>query len=563
MRPTTCTRKAVHVAGRAGGRQLLAGLALLLASGLGLFGARAGAQGPAPAPPPGAQLPPKSYMNKSVFYLPILIDDRVRSNLREIQLFAKDHPSKQWLMAKKALPTDTVFPYRPMGDGEFWFTVVTVDKSGRQTPADVSHEGPGVIVVYDTQAPLVDIRQLQMASEGQLVQCEARDPNLDPTKTRMEYQTADKAWRAGEPVPGRADTFCIPQQAMHNGMVKVTAVDMAGNVTVREMSLIGRVAGMNVSEGPTQVAVSEPAAPRQLPVVHNTPPVVEGPALGGLPGNNAPPSAPARVESVTQAYKITPPSTPCPGGVCTPQANAQEGKVVQTGATVPASSRSATAPAARHLVSSTHVSLEYQIEQVGASGVGKVEMWITSDGGQTWQCLGEDPDRHSPVEIDLPGEGSYGVSLVVSNGRGFGATPPAPGDAPDWWIEVDLTKPVVELTSVRPGSGDDATALWINWNARDKNLGNDAVDLFYAVNREGPWTPIARGVKNDSRYRWSVPKQIGPLAFIRLVVTDKAGNKTQCETPQAIALDDMSRPRGHVVGIAPTADPQAGNPASH
>jgi hypothetical protein len=59
---------------------------------------------------------------------------------------------------------------------------------------------------------------------------------------------------------------------------------------------------------------------------------------------------------------------------------------------------------------------------------------------QSWQRLGEDANRKSPVEIDLPGEGLFGVSLVVTNGRGFGGTPPSPGDSPDWWIEVDVTK---------------------------------------------------------------------------------------------------------------------------
>jgi hypothetical protein len=210
-------------------------------------------------------------------------------------------------------------------------------------------------------------------------------------------------------------------------------------------------------------------------------------------------------------------------------------------------------PGSCHVVGNTHITLEYQIEQAGASGVGKVEVWVTRDKGQNWQRLGEDPDRRSPVEIDLPGEGVYGVSLVVSNGRGFGGSPPAPGESPDWWIEVDVTKPLVELASVRPGAGEESAALHITWNARDKNLGSEPVDLFFAVNREGPWTPIAKGIKNEGRYRWMVPQEIGPLAFLRVAVKDRAGNLATAETPQAVALDDLSRPRARVVGVAPNA----------
>src|SRR5262249_41989154 len=153
-------------------------------------------------------------------YLPVLIDDKVRTGLKEIQLYVKDHPSRPWGLKDRKGPAITSFEFHPPHDGEYWFTVVTVDKMNRQTPADVQREGPGVIVVHDTQAPKVDIRQLQSTPEGQWVQCEVHDLNPDPAKTRFEYQTRDQVWRAGEVVPGRADAFIIPAQAMFNGQVK-------------------------------------------------------------------------------------------------------------------------------------------------------------------------------------------------------------------------------------------------------------------------------------------------------------------------------------------------------
>src|SRR5207248_3167542 len=145
-------------------------------------------------------------------------------------------------------------------------------------------------------------------------------------------------------------------------------------------------------------------------------------------------------------------------------------------------------------------------------------------------------------------EGVYGVSQVASNGRGF-STPPRAGETPDYWIEVDLTRPTVELTSVQPGVGADAKAVVIQWQAQDKNLTDGPVDLYYSQNREGPWTAIARGVKNDGRYRWTVPPQAGPNAYVRVVVTDRAGNVCQCETLNAVVLDDLSRPRVHITGV--------------
>src|SRR5207237_7591450 len=128
--------------------------------------------------------------------------------------------------------------------------------------------------------------------------------------------------------------------------------------------------------------------------------------------------------------------------------------------------------AANHqILGSSHVILDYQIDQVGPSGVGRVEVWMTSDGGKSWKCLCEDKDRVSPAEFDLSGEGLFGLTVVVTNGNGMGDPPPGRGDQPDYWIEVDTTKPKAQLLSARPVQGDPSGALHITWQASDKNLG--------------------------------------------------------------------------------------------
>jgi hypothetical protein len=560
MKLTAFKGKAVHFAARVRRWWAASCLGLLLLPGISNFG---GARAQAPDP----QMPPRMVMNKTAFYLPVLIDDKVRTGLKEIHLYVKDHPSRPWVLKDRKGPTITSFEFRPPHDGEYWFTVATVDKMGRQTPADLSREGPGVIVVHDTQAPQVDIRQLQATAEGQWVQCDVRDANPDLAKTRFEYQTADQVWRCGEIVPGRNDAFIIPAQALFNGMVKVTAVDRAGNVAEQKLNLKTVAGGMSVAGGgqappdscPGGMACHESAPGAQAATANSSPVMAAGNEGPPLPEMGTSP----HVDSSVQQAVAWAPSPAAPGGVSAQrQMQVVVDPPVMQGST-PDASRTGGVPANRKIISTTHVALEYQIESVGGSGVGKIEVWITPDQGQSWQRLGEDPDRRSPVEVDLPGEGLYGVSLVVSNGRGFGATPPAPGDTPDWWIEVDVTKPFVELVGVRPGNGDEGAALWITWNARDKNLATECVDLYYSVNREGPWTAIAKNARNDGRYRWAVPQEIGPLAFIRVAVTDRAGNMSKADTPHAIALDDMSRPRAHVVGIAaqnaPTLPPTAGH----
>ena len=62
----------------------------------------------------------------------------------------------------------------------------------------------------------------------------------------------------------------------------------------------------------------------------------------------------------------------------------------------------------RQFVNSTKVFLDYQIENAGQSGVGKVEVWMTRDRAKSWQKVSEQTQRKSPVEVQLPGEGLYG-----------------------------------------------------------------------------------------------------------------------------------------------------------
>jgi hypothetical protein len=499
-------------------------------------------------------------MNKNPFYLPVVVDDRTRSGLQEFQLYVKDDPSRPWTLKDRQGPATTSFQFRPPQDGEYWFMVVTVDKYGRQSPADVSREGPQVVVVFDTQPPLVEIQQQPPSADGQWVKCEVRDLNPAPEKTRFEYQRADQQWCPGDTVSGQPDLFLIPAQVNFSGRVKVTAFDRAGNFTVRELDLRSTTAAsINVGAQDRTPPKAFPLpqgvpAVKSFPPPGNPPPAVaqgsrgatnDGPILNPQgPGPEAGPRIDHDVMQATVRQQPAPqggvPEDPTPVQPYTPH----EHHVAKS----PATPRNTGLPPTRKIVKDTHIKLEYQIAATGASGVGKVVVYMTPDQGQSWQMLCEDPDRRSPVEIELPREGIFGIRLVASNGHGFGADRPAPGETPDWWIEVDKTKPFVEMGSVSPGSGDDAAALWITWTARDKNLLPEPVDLYYAATREGPWTPIAKGIRNDGRYRWLAPAGM-QLAYVRVVVTDKAGNTNLSETPQAVPLDDGTRPQVRVTNI--------------
>jgi hypothetical protein len=87
-------------------------------------------------------------------------------------------------------------------------------------------------------------------------------------------------------------------------------------------------------------------------------------------------------------------------------------------------------------VPGTRFALDYAVDDAGPEGPAIVELWMTRDGGKNWKRLSRDSDRISPIQVELGKEGTYGLSLIARDTRGLGDKPPAPGDAPQMWVEV-------------------------------------------------------------------------------------------------------------------------------
>ena len=271
------------------------------------------------------------------------------------------------------------------------------------------------------------------------------------------------------------------------------------------------------------------------------------PAFAQLP-DFIPPGAPPVIAT-------PPPSIPMAPSV--PMAAPPVASVPTARPSMPSSDK----PADRRILNTTTAQLEYRIDTVGPSGISRVDIYITRDRGQSWEKLAEDTNKRSPVSINLPGEGVYGVRLAITNGNGFGGRAPKSGDRPQYVVEVDATSPRVEFHPYEIVNG----AIDIRWSASDANLGPEPVNIFYRSRAEQGWLPLARNVKNDGVYRWTFPPEIGGQVFVKLEVADLAGNVTKVETPTPIMLD-QTEPEAtllDVVGVnrGPVAQPQSMPPA--
>jgi hypothetical protein len=542
-------------------------------AGLGILTGAARAQGPGSA----AAQTTKRYTKNPQFLLPFRLTDAEKQTVREVKLFVKT-PSEPWTCRESATPAQTQFAYRATQDGEYWFNIVIVDREGHASP-DVTQQPPALVVVVDTTPP-----ELQLSLQGQNLRCEVRDANPDPSTMRVEGQKPDKSWSSLEAVPGSADLFKLPDERNWTGLVRAVVKDRAGNQMQKELTCGARASTVSTPPVSPPSAVSTPVLPVQgtvtqpmpgpapsLPPAPYTspgtnpgmlpppPPLPVSPTSGTIrPLEDAgAPSLPVRTEVRSEKPAASHEPSNENSGRLTPVAGQSTSQVTIPPLAAPGTSAFAVPGAsvpqsgitAARLLNGTHATLEYRLDQVGPSGVSKVEVWITGDQGKTWQRLCEDPDRKSPVEFDLPGEGVFGLTVVVTNGIGLGDPPPTSGEAPSCVLEVDTTPPNAQLTSVRPGTGDQAGSLLINWTANDKNLGDGPVTLYYATTKQGPWIPIVRNQRNEGSYRWIVSPELGWEFLIRIDVADLAGNVTRCETPTPVAVD-MSKPKARVLGIS-------------
>ena len=140
--------------------------------------------------------------------------------------------------------------------------------------------------------------------------------------------------------------------------------------------------------------------------------------------------------------------------------------------------------------------LEYNVRQAGSSGVAKVELFGTRDGGRTWRSFGVDTDRRSPMQVRVKEEGIYGFRVVVTSRAGYGPRPPVSGDQPDQWVCVDSTRPTAQILSTQRGTGAESDQMTIAWQAEDQMLSARPVTISYSRNRGGPWMTVASGIEN-------------------------------------------------------------------
>ena len=145
---------------------------------------------PAEAIAPSA--PKIAHLNSARFKIPFNVDAG-RTDLSQVQLWVSTDSGKNWQMHGTATPDQREFSFRAAAEGDYYFSVQTVDRLGNTFPS----QSPPMQVRVDTSRPEAAL-QADINSLGQLViDIRVLDDQIDKQSAVLKVRTdRDPNWQA-------------------------------------------------------------------------------------------------------------------------------------------------------------------------------------------------------------------------------------------------------------------------------------------------------------------------------------------------------------------------------
>lgn len=522
------------------------------------------------------------------------MEELERLGATEIQLFVSQDQGETWQQRETVAPHAEKFTFTAAEEGEYWFSVRTIATGGLSYPAG-PHQ-PELRVILDLTPPRLEVN-VEEADPGRVrLTWSAADEHLDLSTLKLEFREGDTGqWQAVNIRPEKQGQTAWTASQPGRIEVRGSVADLAGNESAaKAATLISPPADSPDDRDDATGEMAVPDAPPEEPSEPSDPPAGDAdPASSGTAESAAEDQSVSgdRAASPSQQPEGPPmvnpaPSKPLPQPVrrddTSPSESGHQSAPQQTdppmtsvsgetdhgqGETgearspsklpqredIPAKEphRPGPPPANVRLVNSDTFHIGYKVEDVGPSGVGRVDLYITENGGQRWFHYGHDPDRTSPFRVKVPRDGEYGFSFRIMNGVGLVAIPPQPGDAPDITIVVDRVPPEAQLFPIRQVDAPQGTIrLRLEWNASDRQLAERPISLYHASRRTGPWERITERLPDTGRFEWEVPPEVDQKVYIRLEVRDAAGNVTRVDADEPFIID-RSKPRAQITDVEP------------
>ncbi len=511
------------------------------------------------------------------FRIPFQFDEREMTRLGaiEVQLHVSTDAGRSWQLFESVTPSAEKFTFEAPSNGEYWFAVLTVDVQGRRFPNGPLQ--PGLKVIVDDLPPVLNLRLV--AREGGQVELnwEAVDDHLRLQSLRMEYlDEATGAWQPLSVPATPSGNIRFDPGSGEEVLVRGHVSDEAGNATTANTSLrlerapaLRRapeepsetpdfrrpIAGPRQREPesltaaePKMQTATEPAAPQS----GDFPLIIPNAPHAPVPQQYVAGSGPREWSQLTRPTSVSRPlALPLEEPAQQPEAPAAPIQQFKQDHALPEPVATAAPPTSRRphrRVNSLSFRIGYEVEGVGPSGVGGVDLYITENDGRKWFHYGEDPDRRSPFDVAVPREGTYGFAIRVRNGVGLSETPPQPGDRPEMQVTVDRTPPKAQLLSLDQFAEGLGTTVRVQWSIDDQQLASRPVALSQSTTPNGPWEQVLGWSENTGGHEWQIISLGYESLYIKLDVRDEAGNVASVISTRPLTID-TSRPTARLLQV--------------
>ena len=459
------------------------------------------------------------YTGRHALKIPFDFKDEQIKQLKttEVQLLVSTDQGKSWKTAAKAKPQDRQFRYNAADNGNYWFAVRMMN--AKNQPVQPGAPQVGLKVIVDDVPPLLEIKVRELSPGRVELTWQADDEALNLDTLEIQFREGDNGeWKPVSVQPQAAGRMDLPVSAAGTLYVAGRVTDLAKNeVTVEDQTSVS-------SETKTQTRETEPDFSKPV-AIHPGPPSSNRP-LASMPHIITDSSLTARPVPQSISQSMSSPSL----------------------APFSQSSRQSMYPLGAKVVKANVFNIGYSLDQVGPSGVGGVDLFITEDNGRSWFTYGSDPDRKSPFTVRVEHGGQFGFAIRARSGIGLSDDPPRNGHPPEIIVVVDQIAPRPKLGTLTQGQGLTHNQVQFSWVLVDADLPEQPVMISRAYTPTGPWEPISGWVENTGRYIWTVDQTIDRPIYIRLEARDLAGNIGKADSDQPMQID-LTRPSARILDV--------------
>jgi hypothetical protein len=184
----------------------------------------------------------------------------------------------------------------------------------------------------------------------------------------------------------------------------------------------------------------------------------------------------------------------------------------------------------------------------------KVELYYTTNDGESWKLYGDDKDVMPPFEFTAPTDGYYGFKIVTYDKNGNNVGVPDNNTLIEVPYFFDTIKPKITLKSPTLGEiWKVGEAVNIQWYATDdkQDLPKDPISISYSLDKGHTWEVLFNRHPNTGvlEKSWVITDLlISSQLLIKISVIDQAKNYSEVisEPIQVISKNDKIAAVYHV-----------------